>query len=213
MVNFSFIMKPILQTHAQADAYASPWPLRRRLEALAWELTWVLACRWTPKPFNPWRLRVLRLFGAEIHGTPFVHQRARVTQPRNLVLHHRACLGDGAHAYALGPIVLHEGCTIAQEAYLCTGTHDFSSPHRPLQTAPIVVGPGAFVGARAFVLPGLTLGAGCVVGAMAVVTRDVAPGAGVGGNPARSLRARRNTHAPRGETPMPPPADAGLRGS
>jgi len=203
-------MKPDLQTHAQADAYASPWPLRRRLERLAWDVTWALACRWTPKPFNPWRLLVLRLFGAEIHGTPFVHQRARVTQPRNLVLHHRACLGDGAHAYALGRIVLHAGATIAQEAYLCTGTHDFTSPRLPLQTAPIEVGRDAFVGARAFVLPGLTLGAGCLVGAMAVVTRDVPPGAIVAGNPARNRGYRPSAHALPGETPMPQSVDSGL---
>lgn len=185
-------MKPTLHTHAQAGAYASPWTLRQRIELLAWDYVWALTCRWTPKPFNPWRLLVLRGFGAEIHGTPFVHQRARVTQPRNLVLHHRACLGDGAHAYALGRIELHEGATIAQEAYLCTGTHDFASPDLPLQTAPIVIGRDAFVGARAFVLPGITLGAGCLVGAMAVVTRDVAPGTLVAGNPAKvcGLRPR-----------------------
>jgi putative colanic acid biosynthesis acetyltransferase WcaF len=203
-------MKPAPQTHRQADAYASPWPLRRRLELLAWDWAWALACAWTPKPFNPWRLLVLRVFGAEIHGTPFVHQRARITQPRNLVLHHRACLGDGAHAYALGRIVLHAGVTIAQEAYLCTGTHDFGSPLLSLQTAPIEVGRDAFVGARAFVLPGLTLGAGCIVGAMAVVTRDVPPGAIVAGNPAQYRGHRPSAHAVPGETPMPRSADSGL---
>ena len=206
-------MKPPLQRHQQADAYASPWPLRQRLELLAWDFVWALTCGWTPKPCNPWRLLIMRLFGAEIHGTPFVHQRARITHPRNLVLHHRACLGDGAHAYALGRIVLHEGATIAQEAYLCTGTHDFASPHLPLQTAPIEVGTGAFVGARAFVLPGLTLGAGCLVGAMAVVTRDVAPGAIVAGNPARPLGFRPLANIMPGETPMPSSVDCGPRGT
>jgi putative colanic acid biosynthesis acetyltransferase WcaF len=190
-------MSTDLHTHAQADAYASPWSWRRRLALLAWEAVWPLACGWTPKPLNPWRLLVLRAFGAEIHGTPFVHARARVTQPWNLALHHRACLGDRAAAYTLGRVTLHEGATLAQEAYLCTGTHDFSSPALPLQTAPVVVGRGAFVGARAFVLPGVTLGAGCVVGAMAVVTRDVPPGARVAGNPARILETR----GPRGKNP------------
>jgi putative colanic acid biosynthesis acetyltransferase WcaF len=180
-------MSAPLHTHHQADAYASPWTLRRRLALLAWGGTWRLACGWTPKPFNPWRLLVLRCFGAEIHGTPFVHARARIAQPWNLVLHHRACLGDGAVAYSLGRIELHEGATVAQEAYLCTGTHDFNAEALPLQTAPIVVGRGAFVGARAFVLPGVTLGERSVAGAMAVVTRDVPAGARVAGNPARRL--------------------------
>ncbi|HSY54119.1 MAG TPA: putative colanic acid biosynthesis acetyltransferase [Opitutaceae bacterium] len=180
-------MKPNLQTHTQSDAYASPWSLRRRLTLLTWDCVWPLTCAWTPKPLNPWRLLVLKLFGTEIHGTPFVHQHARIQQPWNLVLHHRACLGDRATAYSLDRIVLHEGATVAQEAYLCTGTHDFTQAQLPLQTGPIVVGRGAFVGARAFVLPGLTLGAHCIVGAMSVVTRDVAPGEIVAGNPARTL--------------------------
>ncbi|WP_438481963.1 putative colanic acid biosynthesis acetyltransferase [Oleiharenicola lentus] len=175
-----------LHTHNQASAYASPWTLRRRLTLLVWDWTWALTCAWTPKPCNRWRLLVLKLFGAEIHGTPFVHQRARIQQPANLVLHDRACLGDGAVAYSLDQIVLHEGATIAQEVYLCTGTHDFSQKHIPLQTAPIVVERGAFVGARAFIMPGLTLSAGCVVGAMSVVTRDVPARTVVAGNPARA---------------------------
>jgi len=184
-------MKPNLETLYQANAQASPWTFRRRCALLAWDLAWSLTCRWTPKPLNPWRVLVLRLFGAKIHGTPFVHQRARIQQPWNLTLHDRACLGDGANAYSLGPIVIHEDATIAQEAYLCTGTHDFSQQHLPLQIAGIVVERGAFVGARAFVLPGLTLGERCIVGAMSVVTRDVAPGAVVAGNPARSVAPRK----------------------
>lgn len=204
-------MKPPLHTHAQADAYTSPWTLRRRLELLAWDYAWALTCRWTPKPLNSWRLLVLRLFGAEIHGTPFVHQRARITHPRNLVLHHRACIGDRAHLYTLGRIVIQAEATIAQEAYLCTGTHDFATPELLLQTAPITVGRGAFVSARAFVLPGLNLGAHCLVGAMAVVTRDVAPGSIVAGNPARPCGLSPLGGKSRGETPMASSAVKGLR--
>jgi putative colanic acid biosynthesis acetyltransferase WcaF len=207
-------MNSPLKTHFQADAYASPWSLRQRLVSLAWSCTWSLTCAWTPKPFNPWRLLVLRAFGTRIHGTPFVHQRARIQQPHNLVLHHRACLGDGAMAYSLDRIELHEGATIAQEAYLCTGTHDFALPNLPLQTAPIVVGRGAFVGARAFVLPGCTLGANCIVGAMSVVTRDVPAGAVVAGNPARSIvKTGGGGVFILKETPMPGSADNGPCGA
>jgi putative colanic acid biosynthesis acetyltransferase WcaF len=191
-------MNSNFQTHLQSGAQSSPWTVRRRCGLLAWGFAWPLLCQWTPKPFNRWRLLVLRLFGTEIHGTPFVHQRARIQQPWNLVLHARACLGDRANAYSLGRIVLHEDATIAQEAYLCTGTHDFSQRHLPLQTAPIVVERGAFVGARAFVLPGVTLGANCLVGAMSVVTHDVTPGAIVAGNPARTLGLRPITGERRG---------------
>jgi len=177
-------------TYNQTSPYDTPWTGSERARTQLWECCWAVFCRWTPKPFNPWRKLWLRIFGAKLTGNPFIHPRARVTHPWNLTMLDRACLGDGAHAYALGNIELREGCTVAQEAYLCTGTHDFSSPAIPLQTAPVVVGANAFVGLRAIVLPGVTLGRQAVVGAGAVVTRDVADGQTVAGNPARPLLSK-----------------------
>ena len=138
-------MKAKLTTYQQKDAYSSPWTVRRKLGIFLWEYVWPLACGWTPKPFNGWRLIVLKLFGATIHGRPFVHGRARIQQPWNLTLHDRACLGDRSNAYCVGRIVLHERCTIAQEAYLGTGTHDIQQDHLRLQTGPMVVEAGPFV--------------------------------------------------------------------
>ena len=171
----------------QSSPYKSPWSRRLRLKMFLWQICWIIFCRWTPKPLNPWRLLVLRLFGSKIEGRPFVHQRASVQVPWNITLGHRACLGDGANAYSLGKIVLKEGCTVAQEAYLCTGTHDFSSPSLSLIVKSIHIGKDAFVGARAFVLPGVTVGDGAIVGACAVVTRDIPPKTVVAGNPARRI--------------------------
>jgi putative colanic acid biosynthesis acetyltransferase WcaF len=79
--------------------------------------------------------------------------------------------------------------TVAQEAYLCTGTHDFSNPARPLQTSKILIGKSAFVGARAFVMPGVTIGEKAIVGACSVVTKDVHANTCVAGNPARLIGA------------------------
>jgi putative colanic acid biosynthesis acetyltransferase WcaF len=157
---------------------------------LVWEATWTLLCAWTPKPLNPLRLLVLRSFGAKITGKPFVHARARIQIPWHLTLAHRACLGDRAAAYSLGPIHIGEGATIAQEAYLCTGTHDFSRPNLPLQTAPIRIGADAFIGARALVLPGVEIGERAIIGAGAVVTKNVPPSTIVVGNPARPIGTR-----------------------
>ncbi len=157
---------------------------------LLWEYAWALLCAWTPKPLNHWRLLVLRAFGGRVQGTPFVHQRASIQIPWNLTIHDRACLGDGANAYSLGPIEIGARATIAQEAYLCTGTHDFTHPAMPLQTAPIVIGADAFVGARAFILPGVGIGAGAIIGAGSLVTRDIPAGMIAAGNPCRVLRSR-----------------------
>ena len=162
----------------------------RSLPHVALGICWIVFCIWTPKPANPWRLFWLRTFGAKIDGTPFVHQRARIAIPSNLILHDRACLGDRANAYSLGEIEIGARATVAQEAYLSTGSHDFSQSGMPLVTARIKIGDDAFVGARAFVMPGVTIGARAVIGACSVVTKDVPDGVIAAGNPCEVLRQR-----------------------
>jgi putative colanic acid biosynthesis acetyltransferase WcaF len=177
----NILMKP------QTTPYDSPWSTGQRVKMLVWGYAWALFCAWTPKPFNQWRLFWLRGFGAQLSGTPFVHPRARIEIPWNLIMEDRACLGDRAHAYSLGRVLLRARCTVAQEAYLCAGTHDFSNSALPLIVKSVEIGEDSFVGARAFVLPGVRVGSKCVVGACAVVTRDVPDGTVVAGNPARPL--------------------------
>lgn len=53
-----------------------------------------------------------------------------------------------------------------------------------------VVGHDVWIGYDAVIMPGVKIGDGAVIGARAVVTKDVAPYAVVGGNPARLIRQR-----------------------
>ena len=57
-------------------------------------------------------------------------------------------------------------------------------------TAKITIGPDAFIGARAFVLPGVEIGARSVIGACSVVTKDVPPDVIAAGNPCSVIRTR-----------------------
>ena len=106
-------------------------------------------------------------------------------------MRHRACLGDGANAYSLGKITIREDATVAQEAYLCTGSHAFDQPSQNLIVAEIDIGEKSFIAARAFILPGVHVGRGAIVGACAVVTRDVPDYCTVVGNPAHRLDKKR----------------------
>ena len=51
---------------------------------------------------------------------------------------------------------------------------------------PVTIGSDVWIGGGAIILPGVSIGDNAIIGAGSVVTRDVAPGATVVGNPARS---------------------------
>ena len=89
--------------------------------------------------------------------------------------------GYARHITIEGRATLVSGCMI-----LC---HDASSFRRLGVTwvAPVRVCRGAYIGARAILLPGVTVGEDAVVGAGAVVAQDVPPGTVVAGVPARPL--------------------------
>ena len=106
-------------------------------------------------------------------------------------MHHRACLGERAFAYSLGAIEIMEGATVAQEAYLCTGTHDFNDSSFQLITKKITIEDSAFIGVRAMIMPGITIGKNAIVGAQAVVTKNVPDNEIFAGNPARKISRRK----------------------
>ena len=65
------------------------------------------------------------------------------------------------------------------------GLYDRNSMPAP---RPVVIEHDAWIGAKASIMPGVTIGAHAVVGVSAVVTSDVAPYTVVAGVPAREVR-------------------------
>src|SRR5207244_6027433 len=68
-----------------------------------------------------------------------------------------------------------------------TASHDFEQPGMPLTAAKITIGEDAFIAARAFVLPGVTIGARSIIGACSVVTHDIPENVIAAGNPCKVL--------------------------
>jgi acetyltransferase-like isoleucine patch superfamily enzyme len=129
-------------------------------------------------------LRVKIAPGGAIHqGAHFtsrggVHIGTGSTLDQNAWLDGRGGLFIGNHV-ATGPGVM-----------LLTADHDPQCPQFSGRLKPVHVGDRAWLGARALVLPGVTIGEGAIVAAGAVVTRDVPPHAIVGGVPARIIGQR-----------------------
>lgn len=177
-------------TH-QKDAYTSSWSAKEIVKIYLWKIVWLLFYRITPKHFfNRWRLFLLKMFGAQISGCPFVYSSSKIFAPWNLEIKHKACLGPRSEVYNLGPVIIHEMVTISQDCYICNGTHDLSKSSLPLMMGVIEIKSCVFIGAKALILPGLTIGEYAVIGAGSVVTKNVEPWVVVGGNPAKFIKQR-----------------------
>lgn len=173
------------------EKYVDNYARGEKLRRLCWNVCCALLFRPFGLPmFKKWRNAVLRLWGAEIGKGCKVHSSAKVWAPWNLELGQMTCIGPDTVIYNPGKITLGNKVTISQYAYLCTATHDYEVKAHTLYWKPIVVGDRAWVAARAFVGPGVTIGEGAIVGATASVFKDVEPWTVVGGNPAREIKKR-----------------------
>ena len=164
--------------------------LGHRLLRLAWGMTWGLLAAWTPPPLRPWRIALLRIFGARVASSANVYGSAHIWYPPNLIIEEYATVGPRADIYCMAVIRLGPYALVSQGAFLCGGTHDIDDPHFQLTPRSIRVGAKAWIAADAFVGPGVNIGDGAVLGARAVTTKDLEPWTVYAGNPAKALRRR-----------------------
>lgn len=172
------------------NPFPSPHSLKNRAARAVWQVVWALLFRPSPRTFHAWRRILLRLFGARIGYQAHIYPSARIWAPWNLTMGEHSCLGPFVDCYNVAEVILGDFCTVSQYAYLCGATHEYTDLRMPLVAKPIRLGSWVWVGAGAFIAPGVTVAEGAVVGARSVVTRDVEPWTVVAGNPARFLKMR-----------------------
>lgn len=98
-------------------------------------------------------------------------------------------INSGAMFTDLGGITLEDDVLIAPRVNILTVNHpEDPAMRRGLILKPVVIKKGAWIGAGATVLPGVTVGENAIVAAGAVVGKDVPPNTIVGGVPAKVIR-------------------------
>ncbi|HIG21945.1 WcaF family extracellular polysaccharide biosynthesis acetyltransferase [Henriciella sp.] len=136
------------------------------------------------------RKLILQAFGAEIGRGVVIKPRTQIKFPWRLSIGAHSWIGEGVWIDNLAQVEIGSNACISQDAYLCTGSHDWSSRTFDLIVKPIVVGDAAWVAARATVGPGVTIGEGAVLGLGATASRDLQPWKVYFGNPAVASKLR-----------------------
>jgi len=158
------------------------------------EALWVLVRCLFFAPALPWpsalRVFLLRRFGAKIGQGVVIRSQVNITFPWKLALGDHVWLGEECWLLNLAPITIASHVCLSQRAFLCTGNHDYTAPTFDLITRPILIEAGAWIGATAFVGPGITVGSHAVLTAGSVATRNLKPFGIYRGNPAEWVKDR-----------------------
>ena len=116
-----------------------------------------------------------------------------VTAPVQVVCADKVTIGNNVFIngnclmMSRGGITIEDDVMIAANVSLLTNNHD-PYERQILTCKPVLIKQGAWIGAGATILPGITVGRYAIVGAAAVVTHDVPDYAIVVGNPAKIVK-------------------------
>lgn len=167
---------------------------------IAVQLEWVTGFLWWfvgEIPSHAFRNFCYRLSGMKIGPGATVHMRARIYDPRHIVIGEDTLIGEKASLDgrkqldgSAGGLEIGSHVDIASEVMIWTSQHDLTDPTMKAIEAKVVIEDYVFIGPRAIILPGVTIGKGAVVAAGAVVTKSVPPRTIVAGIPAKPIGER-----------------------
>jgi putative colanic acid biosynthesis acetyltransferase WcaF len=121
------------------------------------------------------RVRVLRLFGAQIGDGVIMRPRLRVKFPWKLSVGARSWIGEGVWIHNQDRIEIGSDVVVSQESFLTTGTHAFRSD-MALETSPVVIEDGVWITSRCMVLAGSRIGRSALILPNTVVGGEVPAG-------------------------------------
>lgn len=179
-------------TPVQLAAFDNSWYSagRSRWWQAAWFFLGLPLLRCPLLPGSGWRVRLLRGFGAAVGAGVTVKPGVRVKYPWRLSIGDHCWLGEDCWIDNLAQVTFADNVCVSQEAYLCTGNHDWTDAAFGLIVQPIRVEGGGWVGARALLTPGVVLGECAIAAAGSVITRSIPAYEIHAGNPAQFVRRR-----------------------
>jgi acetyltransferase-like isoleucine patch superfamily enzyme len=110
-------------------------------------------------------------------------------------IHHTSHLKSSTFIECSGGVTIGRFFHVGRGLTIYSSKHDYTNAHKIPYDEVIVFGPVkiddfVWIGANVTILPGVSIGEGAIVGAGTLVTKDVAPLAVVGGNPAQVIGFR-----------------------
>ncbi len=136
------------------------------------------------------KIALLRMFGAQIGVGVVMKPGVNIKSPWLLKIGDHSWIGENVWLDNLVPITIGNHVCVSQDAYFCTGNHDWSDAAFSYKLGEIHVEDGAWICARATLLPGVRVQSHAIVAGGAVLTKNALPYTIYAGNPAVEVRKR-----------------------
>ena len=127
------------------------------------------------------------LFYNQIGENSIVYNQLTVVRPKNVKIGKNVTVMNGALMMSAGGITLEDNVLIAANVQLISNNHDPYDRY-VITCKPILIKEGAWVGAGATILPGVTVGKHAIIGANSVVSKDIPDYAVAVGCPAKVIK-------------------------
>lgn len=141
------------------------------------------------KPSDPRSIELRdKLFGGQIGENTVVAAPLSGTRFKSVTVGNNVFVNAGCLMMAAGTITIEDDVQIAANVQLISNNHDLHE-RMIITCKPVHIKKGAWIGAGATILPGVTIGEMAVVGAGSVVTKDVPDRMIAVGNPAKVVKS------------------------
>jgi maltose O-acetyltransferase len=129
-----------------------------------------------------------------------VQNNVRISSPEKFFMGSDCNLAQGVFITAGGGVRFGDFVGLGPDAKVWSVTHRFENPDIPWlkqgwDFGEVVLEDDVWIGAGAFVMPGVRVGKGAIVSALSVVTKNIPPFAIVAGNPGRVIGWRKKPEA------------------
>src|SRR5919199_3372446 len=130
------------------------------------------------------KIAVLKLFGAQVGTGVMIKPSVNIKYPWLLRIGNYVWIGEQVWIDNLSQVVLGNNVCLSQGAMLLTGNHNYSVPTFDLNTRPITIEDGVWIGAKSIVCPGVRCESHAVLAVNSVATHSLSAYGIYQGNPA-----------------------------
>lgn len=172
--------------------YDNSWynPGGGTLKRILWYFTNVLFFINPLNPSSGIKVRLLRMFGAQIGKGVVIKPSVNIKYPWNLFIGNYSWIGENVWIDNLVQVTIGANVCISQGAMLLCGNHNYKKTTFDLIVKPIIIEDGVWIGAQTTVCPGVKAHSHSVLCVGSVASKDLDAFSIYRGNPAEFIKTR-----------------------